>query len=122
MMLQTTERLLGHSTQWAAYRKAKEETTPSSGLMFPISPELAEAVSGGGFFSDIHHWRDEPLLLAWLQAFGAEYHTIPGSLSEIGKIGLAVTTKIILEFLIALQDFPPEDLQVAGSAALLWGE
>jgi hypothetical protein len=52
------------------------------------------------------------VLLAWPQAFGTEYHTIPGSISEIDKLGLAISTKIILEFLIALQEFPPETLQI----------
>jgi Zn-dependent M28 family amino/carboxypeptidase len=106
-----------HPPAREAFRRAKEETLPASALMFPFDPELAAGVFGGGFFGDIHHWRDEPLLLAWPQTYGAEYHTIPGSISEIDKIGLAVTTKIILEFLRALQEFPPEDLQVPGATA-----
>jgi len=104
-----------HPPAWEAFREAKEVMLPASALTFPFDPEFVEAIFGGGFFSDIHHWRDEPLLLVWPQTYGAEYHTIPGSISEIDKIGLAVTTKIILEFLRALQKFPPEDLQVAGA-------
>jgi hypothetical protein len=104
-----------HPAALEAFRQAKKETSPASGLVFPIPVELVRAMFGGGFLSDINQWRDEPLLLAWPQAFGTQYHTVPGSISEIDKIGLALSTKIILEFLSALQAFPPEDLLVSGT-------
>ncbi len=102
-----------HPAARHAFQRVKEETMPWSGLLFPIAPEIVEAVFGGGFHSDIHHWRDDPVLLAWPQASGQEFHTIPGSLSEIDRTGLAVCTKIILEFLRVLQEFAPEELRVA---------
>ncbi len=104
--------LTTHPPATQAFERAKETMMPNSSLVLPVAPELVRALFGGGFQSDIHHWRDEPILLAWPQAFGETYHTVPGALSEIDKTGLALSTKMILEFLRALQDLAPEELQV----------
>jgi hypothetical protein len=107
-----------HPAAREAFHRAKEVTLPASSLTFPFDTDIVQEIFEGGFFGDIHHWRDEPLLAVWPQTYGEEYHTRPGSISEIDRIGLAVTTRIILEFLRALQGFPPEDLQVAGATAV----
>jgi hypothetical protein len=87
-------------------------------LVFPIPVDLAEQVSGGGLRSDISHWSDDPLLLAWPWAVSFDYHTVPGSLTQIDKTGLAISTKFILEVVRGLQSYSPEELQSPVAAAL----
>jgi hypothetical protein len=86
-------------------------------LEFNISVELAEQISEGALRSDIRHWRNDPLQLAWPWAVAVDYHTVPGSIGEIDKTGLAISTKFVLQFVRGLQNYPPEALQVTSGGA-----
>lgn len=54
-----------------AYRQDWEATIPASVLMFPIDPELVEAVFGGGFLSALQAFPPEALLVSGGAAFQA---------------------------------------------------
>jgi hypothetical protein len=94
------------------FRQVKQGMGFAGTFEFNIPVELAELVSEGPLRSDIRHWRYDPLLLAWPWVVAFDYHTIPGSIGEIDKTGLAISTKFILEFVRGLQSYPPMDLQV----------
>ncbi|MEW6441622.1 MAG: hypothetical protein AB1640_11870 [bacterium] len=68
--------------------------------------------------SDIRRWREDPLLLAWPWAVSSDYHTIPGSIDQIDKTALAISTKFVLEFVRGLQTYAPQDLREAEEVEL----
>jgi len=100
------------------FRQVKRSMGFSSSFVFNVTVELAELVSEGPLRTDIRHWRHDPVLLAWPWAVAFDYHTIPGSISEIDKTGLAIATKFILEFVRGLQTYPPVELQVAPAVTM----
>ena len=104
------------------FRQVKSEMGLAGSLVFNIPVELAEQVSGGYLWSDIRNWGSDPLLLAWPWAVSFDYHTFPGSIDEIDKTGLAISTKFILEFVRGLQSYAPVDLQVTPSVRVTVNE
>ncbi len=92
-------------------QKVKGEMGVSGGLVFNVPVELAKSVSGGYLWGDISHWEDDPLLLAWPWAVSTDYHPVPGSIDQVDKTGLAISTKVALDFVRGLQEYLPADLE-----------
>jgi len=107
-----------HQALAQTFQQVRTAMGMSGSLFVPIPVDLAEEVSGGALRSDIHHWRDDPLLLAWPWAVSFEYHTIPGWIGQIDKTGLAISTKFILEVVRGLQAYSPGDLQNTATGTL----
>lgn len=100
----------------ASFEAAKAELGLNASLIIPVPPDLAAAVSGGVLRSDIRHWVDDPLLLAWPWAFSVDYHTIPGSIDQIDQTGLGISTKCVLDTVRNLQAYTPGELAVEAGA------
>jgi hypothetical protein len=108
--------LSSHPALAETFVQVRDELGLGGSGVFNITVELAKLVSGGDLRSDIRHWEGDPLLLAWPWALSLDYHPIPGSIQQIDKTGLAVSTKFVLEFVRRLQAYSPDDLQVQAVA------
>ncbi len=82
-----------------------------SGLRVKETPVSVMTITGS-FLSDIAHWQHDEVQHVWPWAYAPRsvYHAEPGSMDQISEKGLAIVTKMSLEFLKGVQEYPPEIL------------